>query len=52
MGEGTSAPLVAAIERTWAAIQQRHSDVPEVVVTLASGRTVKGVNLGHFAPDR
>jgi hypothetical protein len=52
MGEGTSAALVAAIERTWAAIQQRHSDVPEVVVTLASGRTVKGVNLGHFAPDR
>jgi len=52
MNASVTAPLVAAIETTWAAIQQRHPDVPEVVVTLASGRTVKGVNLGHFAPER
>ncbi len=52
MSGTVAAPLVAAIEATWAAIQQRHQDVPEVVVTLASGRTVKGMNLGHFAPER
>lgn len=49
---GVSAPLVAAIETVWAAIQTRQEDVPEVVVTLASGRTAKGMNLGHFAPER
>lgn len=52
MGGTVTAPLVAAIEATWAAIQERQTDVPEVVVTLASGRTVKGMNLGHFAPER
>lgn len=52
MSRTVTAPLIAAIETTWAAIQSRHSDVPEVVVTLASGRTGKGMNLGHFAPER
>lgn len=52
MTGSVSARLVAAIEATWAAIQERHPEVPEVVVTLASGRTVKGLNLGHFAPER
>lgn len=52
MSRTVTAPLIAAIETTWAAIQSRQSDVPEVVVTLASGRTAKGMNLGHFAPER
>jgi hypothetical protein len=47
-----SAPLIGAIESVWAAIQERHEDLPEVVVTLASGAKTKGMTLGHFAPDR
>jgi len=49
---GASAPLVAAIEAAWSTIQSRHDDVPEVVVTLASGSGGKGMKLGHFAPER
>lgn len=47
-----TAPLIAAIESTWKAIQAQHPDVPEVVVTLGSGSVKKGVNLGHFAAER
>jgi hypothetical protein len=49
---GISAPLVAAIESVWATIRMHHEDVPEVVVTLASGTTTKGMKLGHFSPER
>ena len=45
-------PLVEAIEAVWTAIQTRHNDVPEVVVTLGSGSAKKGMKLGHFAADR
>ena len=45
-------PLVAAIEEAWAAIQARHEDVPEVVVTLASGNGRGGMAYGHFAASR
>jgi hypothetical protein len=42
-------PLVAAIEDTWAAIQDRHPDVPDVVLTLGNGTTRGGgLTLGHF----
>jgi hypothetical protein len=42
-------PLVAAIEHTWAAIQVRHPDVPDVVLTLGNGSTRPGqLTLGHF----
>jgi hypothetical protein len=42
-------PLVTAIERTWAAIQARHPDVPDVVLTLGNGSTRPGqLTLGHF----
>ncbi|WP_417512528.1 hypothetical protein [Microbacterium sp.] len=47
-----TAPLVEAIEAAWAAIQDAHNDVPEVVVTLGSGSSAKGLTLGHFAADR
>jgi len=47
-----TAPLVAAIETAWTAIQTRHEDVPEVVVTIGSGSGPKGLTLGHFAADR
>ena len=50
-----SAPVVAALEATWAAVQQRHADLPDVVLVLASGTVgVKpgSVRLGHFAAMR
>jgi hypothetical protein len=49
-GAGTvTGPLVVAIERTWAAIQDRHPDVPDVVLTLGSGSARAGqLTLGHF----
>lgn len=47
--------IVAAVEQTWSSIQQRHPDVPGVVVTFGAGTigTAPGtVRLGHFAPAR
>lgn len=46
-----ASPLVLAVENAWAHIQERHNDVPDVVVTLGSGIMAKGLKLGHFAPD-
>lgn len=40
-------------DRTWAAIQARHPDVPGVVIALGAGSGGKrGLKLGHFAADR
>jgi hypothetical protein len=50
--EGAASLLVAALERTGQAIQQRHPDVPEAVLVVASGSEGKRLNLGHFAPHR
>lgn len=49
-----SGPLVTAIEKVWADLRALHSDIPEVVVTMASGSLGRrGVlKLGHFGPDR
>lgn len=47
-----TAPLVEAIESVWTAIQTRHEDVPEVVVTLGAGTAKQGMKLGHFAAER
>lgn len=52
MSATVAAPLVAAIEDAWAAIRERHEDVPEVVVTIGSGSDAKGMKLGHFAAQR
>lgn len=53
--EGITARLLAAFEVTWKTIQERHPDVPPVVVTIGSG-TVGGkpgqVRYGHFAAGR
>lgn len=46
-----STPLVAAIENAWGAIQERHTDLPDVVVTLGSGIVARGLKLGHFAAN-
>src|SRR3954471_14820008 len=53
--DALSAPVVAALEHSWAAIRSRHPDLPEVVVVLASGSvgTAPGtLRLGHFAAMR
>jgi hypothetical protein len=47
--------LVEALEQVWAGIQDRHPDVPAVVVTLGSGSIgvpAGQLKLGHFAEQR
>jgi hypothetical protein len=50
--DGAASLLVAALERTWSVIRQRHPDVPDAVLVVASGSEGKRLNLGHFAPHR
>jgi hypothetical protein len=50
--DGTASLLLAALERTWQTIRDRHPDVPEAVLVVASGSEGKRLNLGHFAPHR
>jgi hypothetical protein len=50
--DGTASLLVAALEHAWSAIRQRHPDVPQAVLVVASGSEGKRLNLGHFAPHR
>jgi len=54
-GTSITERLVAALTATWRAIQDRHADVPDVVLTLGSGTlgARRGeVTLGHFAAGR
>ncbi|WP_216913544.1 hypothetical protein [Nocardia noduli] len=46
--------VVVAIESTWAAIRAENPEVPDVVVTMASGSvgSPRGLRLGHFGADR
>jgi len=48
--------LVTALDRTWAAIQARHPDVPAVVIALGAGSGAGSrpgyLKLGHFAAAR
>jgi hypothetical protein len=47
--------LVAALEVAWSAIQDRHPDVPPVLVTLGAGSIgvpAGSLRLGHFAARR
>lgn len=46
-----STPLVAAIENAWGHMQEKHSELPDVVVTLGSGIMARGLKLGHFAAN-
>ncbi|MEV6100654.1 hypothetical protein [Nocardia sp. NPDC051981] len=47
-------PLATAIDQVWDSIRTRHPDVPEAVVSIASGSTGRGRSMrrGHFGPDR
>lgn len=44
-----SVPLVQAVQNAWSAIQTQNPDVPDVVITLGTGRVSQGMKLGHFA---
>lgn len=55
MSRGVTVPLVTALEAIWLAIQQRHPDVPDVVLTLGAGslgERAGHLRLGHFAANR
>jgi len=47
-----ASPLLAALERAWAAIRTRHPEVPPAIIVLASGTQTKAAKLGHFAIGR
>jgi hypothetical protein len=50
-----SAPIVAALERTWHAIRTRHPDLPTAVVSSlpgSDGAPAGWLKLGHFAAMR
>ncbi len=52
---GAASVLVAALEAVWAAIVQRHPEVPSVVIVVAAGsggRRAGELKLGHFAAGR
>ena len=49
--------IIAALERAWAAIQDRHPDVPDVVIVTGAGSNQKGTPegyrlRGHHWPER
>lgn len=48
---GHGARIVAVLEAAWFEIQQRHPDVPDVVMITGSGHEKKGMRLGHFGAD-
>jgi hypothetical protein len=50
--DGATSLLVAALEHAWTAICQRHPQVPDAVLVVASGSEGKRLNWGHFAPHR
>jgi hypothetical protein len=50
--DGAASLLVAALEHAWTTIRQRHPDVPDAVLVVASGSEGRRLNLGHFAAHR
>ena len=44
--------LVQVLEDTWQAIRARHSQIPAVVIILASGTETRQARWGHFASGR
>lgn len=54
--DGPATMLVRALDRAWDAMRERHTDLPQVMMIVASGTLGRsdshGLALGHFAPDR
>ncbi|MGW1037592.1 hypothetical protein [Streptomyces antibioticus] len=47
-----AAGVTSALVEAWDAIRARHSDVPEAVISMATGGRASAVELAHFAPRR
>jgi hypothetical protein len=47
-----AAGVTAALITAWNEIRTRHSDVPEAVISMATGGRASAVELAHFAPRR
>src|SRR5690348_199296 len=51
----SSAALVAVLEQSWAAIRERHPEVPAAMLIVASGSPIKAnqpMTWGHFATGK
>lgn len=47
-----AAGLTAALVTAWNAVRARHPDIPEAVISMATGGRASAVELAHFAPRR
>ncbi|MFE6632418.1 hypothetical protein ACFVNB_34935 [Streptomyces rochei] len=47
-----AAGVTSALVDAWDAIRARHPDVPEAVISMATGGRASAVELAHFAPRR
>ncbi|CUW33384.1 MULTISPECIES: hypothetical protein [Streptomyces] len=47
-----AAGVTSALVEAWNAIRTRHPDVPEAVISMATGGRASAVELAHFAPRR
>ncbi|MEW1926412.1 hypothetical protein [Streptomyces sp. NPDC088360] len=47
-----AAGVTSALVEAWDAIRARHKDVPEAVISMATGGRASVVELAHFAPRR
>lgn len=47
-----AAGVTSALVDAWDAIRARHKDVPEAVISMATGGRASAVELAHFAPRR
>lgn len=47
-----AAGVTSALVEAWDAIRARHKDVPEAVISMATGGRASAVELAHFAPRR
>lgn len=50
--EFTAAAVVAALEGAWAAIRDRHSEIPAAVIIIGSGTSGRHAKWGHYATMR
>ncbi|MFC4050052.1 hypothetical protein ACFOY4_10185 [Actinomadura syzygii] len=48
----TASNVLRALEGVWYAIRDRHTEIPDVVLILASGTEGKQARWGHHAPGR
>jgi hypothetical protein len=52
VSEAAASPVVAGLERAWAAIRAAHPEVPAAVLVVASGASGHQLRWGHFAAAR